>query len=245
MADMTFKVNLLPNSTTKEYSLGSSQKRWNIYGDLTGYSSNAISWDNTNKKLQQTVSSSGATDVLSFAAGDGINLTAAASSLTIAAKTVLKSAGIFTTMRPAAYLLGLSDATDNSGNLYKTNNVSVILTDHPSVPNVRLMIGGVDTTGFLTIANNDGINHATLAVENNRSNATTYYLPDYDEDRYLAHVGSVSSTTGDSGMPVYVDTNGAITSCVKSDLQANIFVISDTAPADTSVIWLKPVSSAS
>lgn len=36
MANMTFKTNILPNSTTKEYSLGSLTNVWNIYGDLTG-----------------------------------------------------------------------------------------------------------------------------------------------------------------------------------------------------------------
>lgn len=35
MANMTFKTNLLPNSNLG-YSLGSSDLKWNIYGDLTG-----------------------------------------------------------------------------------------------------------------------------------------------------------------------------------------------------------------
>ena len=36
MADMTFKANLLPNSTTLGYSLGSETQQWNIYGTLNG-----------------------------------------------------------------------------------------------------------------------------------------------------------------------------------------------------------------
>lgn len=34
MANMTFKTNLLPNSTSGEYSLGSSEQYWNIYGKV-------------------------------------------------------------------------------------------------------------------------------------------------------------------------------------------------------------------
>ena len=41
MANMTFKTNLLPNSTTLEYSLGSETQKWNIYGNLTGNASTA------------------------------------------------------------------------------------------------------------------------------------------------------------------------------------------------------------
>lgn len=180
-----------------------------------------------------------------FTAGNGINLTSASTGLTIAAKTVVKNPTTFTAVRMIPYALGISDTTDNSGNLYKTTSIMAFLTDSPTNPSARLLVGGADTDGLLTIANNDGTHHATLAVESNRSNVSTYYLPDYNGDRYLTHVGSVSSTTGDSGMPVYVNTNGAIEACTKSDLQANIFVISDTAPTDTSVIWLKPVSSTS
>ena len=39
--NMTFKTNLLPNSTTLEYSLGSEDKQWNIYGELNGNASSA------------------------------------------------------------------------------------------------------------------------------------------------------------------------------------------------------------
>ena len=35
MANMTFKANLLPNSTSLEYSLGSETNLWKIYGMLT------------------------------------------------------------------------------------------------------------------------------------------------------------------------------------------------------------------
>lgn len=38
---LTFGVNLLPNSTSKEFSLGNSTQKWNIYGDLTGTSTTA------------------------------------------------------------------------------------------------------------------------------------------------------------------------------------------------------------
>ena len=38
MANMTFKTNLMPNSS-QEYNLGSSEKKWNIYGDLLGSTS--------------------------------------------------------------------------------------------------------------------------------------------------------------------------------------------------------------
>jgi len=41
MANMTFKTNLLPNSTTLEYSLGSENQPWNIYGELNGNASSA------------------------------------------------------------------------------------------------------------------------------------------------------------------------------------------------------------
>ena len=46
MANMTFKTNLLPNSTTLEYSLGSEDKQWNIYGELNGNASSADKWKN-------------------------------------------------------------------------------------------------------------------------------------------------------------------------------------------------------
>lgn len=291
MADMTFKVNLLPNSTTKEYSLGSSQKRWNIYGDLTGYSSNAISWDSTNKKLQQTVSSSGAADVLSFAAGDGINLTAAASSLTIAAKTALKSAD---TSTGSNYYMLFSDITDNSGKLYKSDFMKITLPVPNDILQNSLMIrigenNGVNTHFIMYDADgkcafrlNANSNVASLSIgqsggsidgnnyklgelrlwgtfqgynllgQSNSAQApdVNYYFTKNETTqnqatRYFAYTTDNSASIGDSGMPVYATSNGEITSCTKSDLQANIFVISDTAPADTSVIWLKPVSSTS
>ena len=43
MANMTFKASLLPN-TDLGYSLGSSSKKWNIYGNLTGNASTADKW---------------------------------------------------------------------------------------------------------------------------------------------------------------------------------------------------------
>ena len=33
---MTFGADLIPNSTTKQYNLGSSTNKWNIYGDWKG-----------------------------------------------------------------------------------------------------------------------------------------------------------------------------------------------------------------
>ena len=43
---LTFGIDLLPNSTTKEYNLGSSTNKWNIFGDLTGNADTATSWAN-------------------------------------------------------------------------------------------------------------------------------------------------------------------------------------------------------
>jgi len=43
MANMTFKASLLPN-TDLGYSLGSDDKKWNIYGNLTGNASTADKW---------------------------------------------------------------------------------------------------------------------------------------------------------------------------------------------------------
>lgn len=43
MANMTFKASLLPNIDLG-YSLGSDDKRWNIYGNLTGNASTADKW---------------------------------------------------------------------------------------------------------------------------------------------------------------------------------------------------------
>ena len=285
MADMTFKVNLLPNSDLG-YSLGSSQKRWSIYG----YSSNAISWDSTNKKLQQTVSSSGAADVLSFAAGDGINLTAAASSLTIAAKTNLKSTD--NNISNSYYML-FSNTTDGSGKLYKNDLITISLppTDTTSpLYSVTLKLGKQGMNSYFNIINKNNKfairasaneNYASILIgesgptngtsadwyagtlqlnsmfasyllqgesQSSFSNMINYYLPGDDVSsttRYLTYTTNNTASIGDSGMPVYAAANGELTACTKSDLQANIFVISDTAPADTSVIWLKPVSSSS
>ena len=50
MANMTFKASLIPNSNLG-YNLGSSDKRWNIYGDLTGTASwaNGLAIHNANE----------------------------------------------------------------------------------------------------------------------------------------------------------------------------------------------------
>ena len=45
-ADMTFKANLIPN-TSLGYSLGSDEKRWNIYGNLHGNADTATKLSNT------------------------------------------------------------------------------------------------------------------------------------------------------------------------------------------------------
>lgn len=293
MANMTFNANLLPK-TDLSFDLGSSNQRWNIYGNitgsLTGYSSNAISWDSTNKKLQQTVSSSGAADVLSFAAGDGINLTAAASSLTIAAKTALKSAD---TSLGSNYYMLFSDTTNNSGKLYKSDFMKITLPVANNIiqDSLTIQIGennGVATHFIMYDANgkcafrlnaNSSVASLSIGQSGGSLNGNDYLLgklslwgtfqgynllgqsnsadaPDVNyyftknetqnqATRYFAYTTDNSASIGNSGMPVYATSNGEITSCTKADLQANIFVISDTAPADTSVIWLKPVSSTS
>ena len=46
MANMTFKTNLLPNSNLG-YSLGSSEQKWNVYGDLKGNADTATKLSNT------------------------------------------------------------------------------------------------------------------------------------------------------------------------------------------------------
>jgi len=51
MANMTFKASLLPN-TDLGYSLGSDDKKWNIYGNLTGNASTAAALkDRSNNTL--------------------------------------------------------------------------------------------------------------------------------------------------------------------------------------------------
>ncbi len=277
MGTMTFKADLLPNSDL-EFDLGSSDKKWNIYGSLTGYSSNAISWDSTNKKLQQTVSSSGAADVLSFAAGDGINLTGASGSLTIAAKTTL-----ITPSSSTKYPIVFSNSTDSSGLLYKHTaaciDLSSVLADLELGNNLASNASGkmrgsltvwgagteesasIDPFGGLMLGNSTDDASICLwtkggsniyvqpdPVTTNTGYANYYFqtgTASAYENRYLTYTTDNSASIGDSGMPVYATSNGEITSCTKADLQANIFVISDTAPADTSVIWLKPVSSSS
>ena len=290
MADMNFKVNLLPNSDLGN-SLGSSQKRWNIYG----YSSNTISWDSTNKKLQQTVSSSGAADVLSFAAGDGINLTAAASSLTIAAKTSLVTPNAGAT---SSFYALLSNSTDNSGILQKNANFvfdvrekpsswssgivaehalakitlgsdegvangghlgSIILKGGYAANSILAKLGpdfdGYDLQGALELGNTQskgvlklyaGGTAQTIKTVGGNNTYLLSYDPSYGNTaNYYIGFTKGGGLVGNSGLPVYISGGGEIEACTKSDIQANIFVISDTAPADTSVIWLKPVSSTS
>lgn len=47
---ITFGADLLPNSTSLEYNLGSADKQWNIFGDLAGTASKlTLKTDATNK----------------------------------------------------------------------------------------------------------------------------------------------------------------------------------------------------
>lgn len=64
MPDINFGVNLLP-STNLGFNLGSAQKKWNIYGDVTGNVSGtagSVAWANvTNKPLTLTAATTGFT----------------------------------------------------------------------------------------------------------------------------------------------------------------------------------------
>ena len=74
MANMTFKASLLPN-TDLGYSLGSSDKRWNIYGKLQNINLNSTTIDNTEGSF--TFSGSGApwdgTDWVGLQIGDSVD----------------------------------------------------------------------------------------------------------------------------------------------------------------------------
>ena len=200
-----------------------------------------LTWNSANTKITKSVDSGTAANFLTFSAGDGIQLTGASTSLTIAAKTIIKEpytggGGVLTETFPIL----LSDTTNNSGKLYKATGAKISLTGSTS-GTYALELGDSDSGSNIKLYHYSDY-YAQIASPINRTTSTTFYLPlSSSSSRYLTHVASTSAV-GSSGLPVYVDTNGAITSCTKADLQANIFVVSDTAPSDTSVLWLKPIS---
>lgn len=214
MANMTFNANLLPK-TNLGFDLGSSEKRWrNIYG----YSSNAISWDNTNKKLQQTVSSDGAADVLSFAAGDGIALTGAESSLTIAANTTLLTPPSSST---SYYILFNDTSSTGGGKLYKNSTVRLSIKSGTTSSNgfTSLKLGNSTasgTTGNMEgsiLLYSTGSNYIYLCASSG-SNSPAYYFPvnNISGSRYVVNIAS-NTAVGSSLKPVYVASNGVVTEC--------------------------------
>lgn len=239
MPDMNFKVNLLPNSNLGQ-SLGSSDKKWNIYGTLTGYSSNAISWNDTNKKLKQTISSNGAEDVLSFVAGDGIALTADATSLTISANT--------TTFTPSTnntyyYPIFNDQASSNDPSLlkYDTYKIAIHRGTTSAYGSTQIILGNNknsttdgNSRGYISLYST-GTNLIHISPSSGSYN-TSYNLPSLTPlSRWVVSVPAGSDyaygKVGAVDLPVYIDTYGVPKICEFNAVQSSTLSTISPLPA--------------
>lgn len=271
MANMTFSANLLPK-TDLGFNLGASNQRWNIIGTVNGFTISkdvpadaiftdtvsTVAWDPTNKKLTKTIDAT-TSDVMTFSPGANITLITSASGLTIAGKPgtvtsvqVQATSPVVSSTNTAQTstlntTISLTDAYGDTKNPYGNKTANYVLAGPASgsaaAPSFRALVAAdIPNLSWSKITSDTpttlagyGITDATIA-SGTITLGTNTITP-------MTNIGLVTgeSTAANNGITKTVGTTTSV-AITQADLQSAIFIISDTAPADTSVIWLKPVS---
>lgn len=143
--------------------------------------------------------------------------------------------------------ISLADAYGDTKNPYGNKTANYVLAGPASgsaaAPSFRALVAAdipglawsKITSGIPTTLAGYGITDATIA-SGTITLGTNTITP-------MTNIGLVTgeSTAANNGITKTVGTTTSV-AITQADLQSAIFIISDTAPADTSVIWLKPVS---
>ena len=135
----------------------------------------------------------------------------------------------------------LTTTKPTSGNYYSTNYYF-----NPSTSNsldsreVVYKLNGNDSVGNSTTPVYIDADGCTIACSLTPSSVG---LSNVTNHAQINNIGLVTgeSTAANNGITKTVGTTTSV-AITQADLQSAIFIISDTAPDDTSVIWLKPVS---
>lgn len=225
MANMTFKTNLLPNSTTKEYSLGSSTNKWKIFGDLTGNADTA-----TKFAANQSITLTGdVTGSISSQAGWSIN-------------TTIGSGKVTNDMLAGSII---NDKLTNSKVTIAGNDVSLGGSLEPEPLRTSLgLSNAMHFIGITSTALSDGATTSTLTAKtaNSLSKTTGFIAGDVviDTNNNYEYVWSGSSWELLGGDSSYKVVQTAITDpTVANNLTSTSFISSISQNANGEITPIK------
>lgn len=192
MANMTFKTNLLPNSTTLEYSLGSENQPWNICGELNG---NASSTDKlkTARNINGTAFDGTANiTTANWGTARNISISDSDASNTGTAVSVNGSAAV-TLKLPATIKATLKGNADTATKATQDQNGLRIDTGY-------LKLSGGIMTGNITMRTNTSMSTGTAPSTNTNFNRIQWE----DKDGYsTGGLGNRWYTDGTEAMEIY------------------------------------------